>query len=359
MDTTRWGDGFSAQGSAAPPPVPESDAAGEVQRVQSPDAENPFEEPDAAPELRQHRSQSLYSRSAPFWERVVETPPEGEAYPQDPEYWNHPEEVGRDDVMRVQPLRPLERIRRRLTSRGALYTCGALVVVLVIALCLRSVFATVRTIRVEGNTSFSSEYVIGLSGLETGMSTLNIDEDAVKERIGRERYLRCTLVDVSFDAVTLHVRERVPCCSIVQNGRRITLDDRGWVLEATEDMQAPTHGLISVTGLDVQHCTLGQAVTLRMPARLVTYTEILIELRALGGLHLVTELDMTTMDSITLKTSDGLTIQMGNETLIHEKIRAFLVVNQKLVENNYYGEQPEGVIVVSDPTSPAYRPPGV
>ena len=351
MDTTRWGDGMGGDQPNPPQEPPVADVPH--------DADNPFEEPDTAPELRQQRSESLYARSAPFWERIVETPGEGEAYPLDEGYWDHQEEVGKDGVMRVETLRPLERLRNFLTSRGAIYACVALVVALIAFFIGRSVFATVRTINVEGNSTFTAQQVIDLSGLEVGMSTFDIDEETIMERIARERYLRCTLVDVSFYTVTLHVRERVPCTTIVQNGRRITLDDRGWVLEISADMHEAPQGLISVTGLDVQHCSLGSAVTLRRQSRLTTYTEILIELRALGGLGLVTELDMTTMDSITLKTSDGLTILLGDETLIHEKIRAFLVVREKLIENGYYGERNEGTIVVSDPTSPAYRPPNV
>ena len=43
-------------------------------------ADYPFEEPEMAPELRSQRSDNLYSRSEPFWERIVEVPQEGEEY---------------------------------------------------------------------------------------------------------------------------------------------------------------------------------------------------------------------------------------------------------------------------------------
>lgn len=355
MDTTRWGEaqpgGDVPQGMEYVTPA----ASDALDAPQDPDY--PFEEPETAPELRQQRSESLYSRSAPFWERVVELPPEGEDYPLDPEYWNHPEELREGVIMRVESERPAEKLRRRLTSRPALYTYGVLVVLAAVAFFVHSVFATVRSINVEGNVNFTDEQIISLSGLEKGMSTFGIDEDAVMGRIGRERYLRCTLVDVSFDSVTIHVRERVPASTIVQNGRRIILDDRGWVLEISDDMYSVPQGLVSVTGLDVHSCTLGQSVTLRRPERLTTYTQILIELRALGGLGMVTELDMTTMDSITLTTTDGITVLLGDESNIHQKIRAMLVVHDNLLLNDFYGAQPGGTIVVADPTSPAYRPP--
>ena len=359
MDSTRWGGGQSGP----TPPVPHNTADMPV-TPPMPDAvphdpDNPFEEPENAPELRQQRSESLYTRSAPFWERVVETPPEDGEYPQDAGYWTHKEEMGEERYMRVEDPKPLEMVRRHLTSRTAIWLYLCVVLVLLGYLGFRSVFGTIRTIHVVGNTSFTAEQVIGLSGLEVGMSTFDIDEDVIMARISRERYLRCTLVDVSLDKVTLHVRERVPCCTIVQNGRRVTLDDRGWVLELADMAQEPAPGLIRVTGLDVHHCSLGQQLTLRMSGKLTAYTQILVELRALGGLGLVTELDMTSMDSITLKTADGLTVLLGNETQIHQKIRALLVVRENLMMNDFYGQGGGGTIVVVDPGSPTYRPQGL
>lgn len=357
MDTTRWGEGFptgraDAVDDAAWRPESEPDAARE-------DLNYPFDEPETSPELQQQRSASLYTRNTPFWERVVELPPEGEEYPRDPAYWSHPERVNGDGIMRVREEKLHEKVCKRLTSRTALQVYAIVVLVTLLTLFLVSTLTTVRSIKVEGYTRFSPEQVIALSGLEVGMHSFSVDEELVRERIERERYLRCTLVDVTSDAVTLHIRERAPAATIVQNGRRAVLDERGWVLELSEDIHTVPAGLVIVSGLDVQHCTLGRAVDVRVPERLQTYMQIFIELRAMGGLALITELDMTSMDSITLKTNDGMTVVLGNELLIHEKIRAFLVVRENLIRNGFYGEQSEGTIIVSDPTSPAYRPPDV
>ena len=355
MDTTRWG----GSRTGPTPPVRYDTADMPVTPPMPEDPDNPFEEPETAPELRQQRSESLYTRSAPFWERVVDAPPEDGEYPQDAGFWSHKEEMGEERYMRVEDLKPLEKVRQYLTCRTALWVFLGLVVLVLGYVGFRSVFGTIRTINVVGNTSFTAEQVIALSGLEVGMSTLDIEEDVIMARISRERYLRCTLVDVALDKVTLHVRERVPCCTIVQNGRRVTLDDRGWVLELADMSETPAPGLITVTGLDVHHCSLGQAVTLRVAGKLTAYTQILVELRALGGLDLVAELDMTSMDSIILRTTDGLTVHLGNETQIHQKIRAMLVVRENLMMNDFYGQGGGGTIVVVDPGSPAYRPQGM
>lgn len=352
MDGTRWGDGYGSMGTG---PVP--NAGQPMMEPPRTDPDNPFDEPEAAPELRQARSDSLYTRSAPFWERVYDDPRE-DGYPKDAEYWTHPEELVEEMSAGEKAMQPLRSLWSRLTSRTGLFFIGALVVILLAAVFCHSVFATVRTISVVGNERFTDEQIIALSGIEKGMSTLEIEVPRVMNSIAwQERYLRCTQVDVSFDKVTIHVHERQPACWMVQNGRLIVLDERGWVLEIYNDLTAPTQGLIAVQGLEVLESNRGQAVTLRMPSRLTVYTQILIELRALGGLDMITELDLTTMDSITLKTSDGLTILLGNESSIHEKIRAMQVVHGNLISNGFYGKAAGGTIVVSNPATPAYTPP--
>ena len=353
MDSTRWGESHTGQQGPMTP------GTGPYQPFPDPgvvDPDNPFDEPETAPELRQARSDSLYSRSTPFWESVDEKPVES-GYPRDAEYWNHPEELCEELSAADKALRPLTSLWNGLTSRTGRFFVGIVAVIAVVVFFGLSVFATVRTINVEGNVVFTDEEIIALSGLEPGMSTLRIDEESVMNRIAwQQRYLRCTLVDVSYDTVTIHVRERKPVACIAHNGQMIVMDNRGWVLEIYDDSDA--RGFISVSGLEVTERDKGQTVTLRKPQRLKIYTQILVELLAKGGLGMVRELDMSTMDSITLKTADGLTILLGNENNIGEKIRAMMVVYEKLYQNGFYGVGEGGTIVVSNPAKPAYTPAG-
>lgn len=354
MDTTRWNDAFQTGEQQILPetdPSEQSSVEGEGY-----DPEYPFEEPEQAPELRSQRSENLYSRSEPFWERVIELPGEGEEYPRDPNYWNHPEELADDRILQVESGRLRDRVKGVLGSRALWIFVAVLAVLVLTWTVIHNSFMQVKSIMVVGNTTVSAEEVIALSQLKLGMSTFSIDDELVIQRIEREGFLRCTLVDVSFDKVVIHVRERVPVASIQHNGQLVTLDDRGWVLSVSNNLSSVQEGLIAVTGLDVRRCSTGQAVTLYTPSRLTVYTQILIELKAMKGLDMIVELDMTSMDSITMKTNDGFTVQLGSESRIHEKLRAMMIVREVVLEKGYYGEQVGGTIVVSDPTSPTYRP---
>ena len=95
--------------------------------------DSPFDEPDAAPELRQERSENLYTRDEPFWHRVVEMPRPGEKVRRDPNYWNHPEEMRRDRFRTVPPKNLAERVRRFLGRSVVKKTILVIAVLLVIA----------------------------------------------------------------------------------------------------------------------------------------------------------------------------------------------------------------------------------
>lgn len=359
MDTTRWGEGFRREGQDTAqdtaPQTAYTAPAEEEETMHDPDY--PFEEPEAAPELRSQRSDNLYSRSEPFWERVVEVPREGEEYPRDPNYWNHPERISDDRTLYVDSGRLRDKVRRFLGARATWITGAVIGVILLGVFLFYSTTMTIKSITIQGTTSIPAEEIIAMSQLKEGMGSMFINVDTVKERIERSGVLRCTQVDVQMNRVVLHVKERERIACIVQNGRLVTLDDRGWVLDTNEDLTSPRNGLIYVVGMDVSHCVQGQPVRLRMPSRLTAYTQLLVELRALGGLDLIVELDMTSMDSITLKTTDDFVIHLGNEKRIHEKVRAMLILREVVLENRYYGSRIGGTIVVTDPTSPTYMRP--
>lgn len=359
MDTTRWGEGFRREGQgSAQDDAPQPGYTAPADEEETPnDPDYPFEEPEAAPELRSQRSDNLYSRSEPFWERIVEVPQEGEEYPRDPNYWNHPERICDDRTLYVDSGRVRDKIRRFLGARSTWIAGGVFCVILLGLFLFYSTTMTIKSITVQGSTSIPAEEIIAMSQLQEGMGSMFINVGTVKERIERSGVLRCTQVDVQMNRVVLHVKEREKIAYIVQNGRLATLDDRGWVLDTDEDLTRTMTGLIHVVGMDVSHCVEGQQVKLRMPSRLTAYTQLLVELRALGGLELIVELDMTSMDSITLKTEDDFVIHLGNEKRIHEKVRAMLILREVVLENRYYGSRIGGAIVVTDPTSPTYMRP--
>lgn len=317
-------------------------------------SESPFEEPEQAPELRDSRSDNLYSRDEPFWNRVVDANEPASRQTRDVNYWNHPDVMKEDKLLRFDNERPREKVRRWLGSDTLKwFLAGAAVLVLILALVYWS--GQVRVIKVVGHVNVPEQEIINRSGISIGQNGWSIDEEAVMRRIESHRYLRCTLVDVHLDTVTIHVRERTPKAYLNHNGMMITLDNRGFVLEETLDTTAANTSLVKVSGLSVRRCALGQKINLTMSEQLEAYTKILVELEAMQGLHTISELDMASMDSIYLVTKDDFQVRLGDEEKIHEKLRAFMITRKALDEmSDTYGKK--GTIDVADPAQPTFMP---
>ena len=317
--------------------------------------DSPFEEPEQAPELRDDRSEHLYSRDEPFWNRVVDAPQAGRDIPKDANYWNHPDVMDTDHLLFYDNDTKLQKLRKFLGSGAVKRFLVIFAIVVVAAVILYSALFQVRAIHVTGNTSISEQEIIRLSGLQVGQNSMTIDDEAVMRKVEGNRYLRCTLVDVHLDTVTIHVRERVPKTYLHHNGMTITLDNRGYVLEETLDSEATNAALVKVTGLSVRRSALGQKLNLSLADQLETYTKILVELEAMKGLSMIRELDMTSMDSIYLVTRDDYQVRLGDENKLHEKLRAFMITKQALAEmSDTRGRT--GTIDVADPAEPSFMP---
>ena len=313
---------------------------------------NPFEEPEQAPELREKRSENLYSRDEPFWERVTDGSEAAGDFRRDVNYWNHPDVMDTDRLLFVDNDTALQKIGKFLGSGAVKKFIGIVAVVVLIAVALCGTVFRVHAIHVSGNTTVTEEAVIRLSGLRVGQSSMTIDDEAVMRKIESNRYLRCTLVDVQWNSVTIHVKERVPAVYINHNGMIITMDNRGFVLEETLAAETGFEHLVKVTGMDVRRCALGQQISLHSNTQLETYTQILVELKAMKGIDLLRELDMSSMDSIYLTTRDDFYVRLGSEEDIHAKLRAFLITREKVIEMGYA----KGTIDVTDPGRPTYLP---
>lgn len=307
----------------------------------------PFEEPVHSPELVQERSSNVYHRTQPFWSRVGDT---GQVEPPQERRWSNPESISDDEVMEIPPVADEPPIAPR-AGAGALAKLLLVVVIAAVAAVLVCGWVfKVRSIVVTGNVTVSAEEIRRLSGLEEGMSIMSVNDEEVMARIERHRYLRCTLVDVRSDQVIINVVERQPVVMLRHNGMEIVLDNRGWVLDEYMNSGLDFSHLILASGMDIRRATPGQAIRVGTEGQLEAYTELLIELKAMGSLDAVKELDMSSMDSIYLVTRDGYDVRIGNEELIHEKLRAMLVVRESVRQMGYA----EGAIDVSDPYEPTY-----
>ncbi len=313
---------------------------------------NPFEEPGEAPELRDERSENLYTRQDAFWDPVVHIPKEGEAVKRSSRYWDHEEVLDSARMMTVPERRSWKQIRRYLGSGVVKRIVITAAVLCLVGYLLYGALFRIHHIEVVGNTTVSSEDIIRLSGLQMGQSTWNLDENAVIHRIQSNRYLRCTMVDTDLDKVTIHVKERTTASYTDSSGMRFMMDNRGYVLEESYDTSSDMSRLTRVVGMNVRRAAAGLTIILNNEKQLELYQTIMIEMKAMSGGESLAELDMSDLDSIHLETRDGFRVRMGNEEQIHQKLRAMLITRER-VQRMGVGL---GLIDVTNPGRPTFLP---
>lgn len=140
-------------------------------RTQHPTAENPFEEPEQSPELRQERSPDLYRATNPFWNQPfrdaesASAPPDLGEPPQSPppeaSVWSHPPVLDTDSYSE-------ETQKRHHRTRRVWKAIVPLALAILFVAFLFGGVLTVRNIRVTGNVRISAEEIIRLSKLNLG-----------------------------------------------------------------------------------------------------------------------------------------------------------------------------------------------
>lgn len=338
-----------------PPIGPDSNkqyhtGSGPMPPVQQPGAYQPgntgpfYDDTGYAPELRAERSENLYRKDEKFWEHVPDMEQTLHGRPHNSEYFNHPEQFHQTRRSKPRP--------RRGSYVIALVLCVAVLLMAVTVVFASPLFA-IREIRVVGNSKVSTDEIIRRSGITTGMNRFSLDTDAVTRRVEGNCYLICELVHMpERNTVEIRVSERQVTAIIDYNGLLYYADSYGMILEEFANRNIPMNGKVLVTGMSIRHCDVGQTIVLADSSQLDVYDEIFKELKVMGALDRISELNMSSVESIFLTTRDGYSVRLGNGSDIHRKLRA-MILTLESIEVNGLGV---GDIDVSSPVNPSFYP---
>ena len=333
-----------------PPIRPNDPNAASGRRAPTPPQGNtgPFDDTGYAPELRAERSENLYRRDERFWQHPPGAGDTMSGRPRHRDYFNHDEHF--HETRASHPGKP----RGRRGSHVIALVLGVAVLLMTVTILFASPIFSVQEIRVTGNSRVSSEEIIRLSGVETGMNRFSLNVDEVTERVQSNHYLICDLVHMpEWNTVEIRVREREVVSVIEYNGLMYYADNRGMILEEFANREnLPMSEKILVVGLNIRRCDVGRKVTLSDPSQLDVYNDILVELKVMSALDMIEELDMSSMESIFLATRDGYSVRLGDGTDIHRKIRSMLLT----LDAVRGGEDGVGTIDVSAPVTPTFMP---
>ena len=228
-----------------------------------------------------------------------------------------------------------------------------LLVSLAVGLVIRGTVFTVRAAQVSGNVRMSDEAILQEAGVSLGRNMFELNESDVARRINANRYLSFEKLRMDWpDGVTLFVMERVPSAYVKAYGMLYTLAGDGKVLEESGDIDTAL-ALPEVRGLQEGSVTVGRKIVSESSARLRAYTALIEEMSLQGCLEQISVLNLADVDNILLVTTDGYTVQLGEQTDLRAKIGAMRAVRLKLIE---LGKEKGTINVADDPVHPTYMP---
>ncbi|MBQ9252341.1 MAG: FtsQ-type POTRA domain-containing protein [Clostridia bacterium] len=301
--------------------------------------ENPFDEPEDAPELLDLRSDSLKDRSGEFWQTQTS------GY-----------QFGQNSTGRSENAAPKPKTEKKKLSKGRklLLASGILAGLILIWTVLNYSVFSVRRIEVIGNSQIPDSEVIRLSEIRMGMPILSLDVAAIERGIERNAVLKFKYLEKELPhTVVLRVQEREACCWMTFNGIIYTMDKQRTVLAESEQIEETPANLVRVDGLGVRAgAMVGQTVALDSLDQQEVFSTLFLEMKVLGCTGLIEEADLSNLSSLLLTTRDGFTIAMGTRENIHAKLRCMLITREELLRRGYQG----GVINVSLPETPIFSP---
>ena len=207
------------------------------------------------------------------------------------------------------------------TMAMAIALIGALALLIVLA-CSR-VFI-IRDIMVVGNRSLLSEEVITQSGVSTGDNLLSISTQQLRENLERNRYIEYR--SHSFDykgRLTITINERLGRAVVNVLGLYYVLDESGMVLECAGSAYPTNAAGPKVTGLSIEDnawIVVGERLPVRDENQLEIMKSVLLTLDDTSMLSRVSQLDVATYDNLYAMTSEGVKIELGENTNLRTKL---------------------------------------
>ncbi len=355
----------------------------------APQDNNPFDEPDEAPELLELRSDNVRQKSGEFWQEQKQQT--GYLSP------NPVSRRAKTGPRRKDRKKKKEGKLSRILGKAILITLAlAAVTVAVLYFAVYRVRVILVDGLVEGQSHIAPRDVVELSGIKIGDSILSLDEKKVAETLqsgaisrGKKnqtyyslefRHLERTMPGT----VTITVREREPCCWVDLRGIIYVMDKERMILWETESKAGTPVDLVQVKGLkDKNDSRGGQIMEIDSSEQKRIFADLFLELKVLKCMDMIQEVDLGNPASVTMTTrrsadasGNEYVVSLGDcrstnasdpnedRILIHAKLRSFLLVWNKLhslaggeleaVEARIGHRINGGTINVKTPESPYY-----
>lgn len=225
--------------------------------------------------------------------------------------------------------------RKRRHSRGGRFLfCLGLVALFLLA---NNQIFRVREIVVNGVDDMTRSYIITLSGIREGDSLFDLNERNVQTALSADPYLAFEGMEIQYpDTVILRVRQRNAAAAIAVGGVYVLIDETGQSLEHTTRLP---EGMPFVTGVTIDHSTVGTKLLSRPSDQIGTLLAIISALKDQNALSLVAKIDVSDRNNLYLVTQGDVKAILGDNRLLPDKIAWLRASLEEMTRMGYTGGQ--------------------
>ncbi len=250
--------------------------------------------------------------------------------------------------------------RKKLSSYLFYYVIFAVVAVTVICVLSTTVLFNIGQINVVGETQYSADDVIALSGAETGQNLITLDAAAMERKLIKQLpYVDSVKVNKKLPStLEIELVPAEPAANVKKNNMYYLVSKNGRIMDTT--LTKPDPKYITVLGFDPEYASEGDSLTVtdegnrNMLAKLLkcvktfsghddsgdnssagkydTMFSLIADCEAAGIKDKIKEIDISNIYRITLNYDDRLTLDIGEYSEAEFK----LTVAKKLIDSGEF-----------------------
>jgi hypothetical protein len=137
---------------------------------------------------------------------------------------------------KTQKKKKRRRNKKLMVSTAAFITAAVVVVFCIYYVYYKTPYFNLIGVDIDGNLTYSDEYIMEKSGIEVGKKIFEVDRSKVKENIENEVYVESVRVVYELpNKIFLDIKERVDTYQVFFNNEYIIIDKNGIVLRTCNE----------------------------------------------------------------------------------------------------------------------------
>ena len=214
--------------------------------------------------------------------------------------------------------------RTKAAQRTMAMAAAVIAAVALLMIVTLSRILVVRDIMVVGNRSLPAEAVVTQSGVKVGDHLLGRSVANMKQELEKNRYISYNGYEFDYKGrLTIRIEERLGMAVVSSLGIFYVIDEGGMVLECAGSAYPTNAAGPKVTGLSIEDnawIVVGERLPVRDENQLEIMKSVLLTLDDTSMLSRVSQLDVATYDNLYAMTSEGVKIELGENTNLRTKL---------------------------------------